>query len=192
MMARPRLPPPPGPSPTRGEGWERGERQAAASTAHVWIAWSGRVSSEMRIGGFTLIELLVVMAMLAIAAAVAVPALRPPAERSVGAASDSLLHVLARARADAAARGVPVRVEVRAGDGAFAVMAETDGGMDTLRAGSLPLPADGRVVGGREGIARIAFDASGRARADRVAVTGDGGRIDVAVDPWSGIARAAR
>ena len=144
-------------------------------------------------GGFTLIELLVVLAMLAIAAAVAVPALRPPAERSAGAAADSLLHVLARARADAAARGTAVRVEVRAGDGAFAVVADGDDGTrDTLRAGSLPLPAGGRIVGGREGAARVAFDAAGRARADRMAVTDERGGIGIVVDAWSGSAHAAR
>ncbi|HSU15692.1 GspH/FimT family pseudopilin [Longimicrobium sp.] len=145
--------------------------------------------------GFTLIELLVVMAMLAIAASVAVPALRPPHERSAGAAADSLLHVLARARADAATRGTPVRVEVRPGDGAFAVTADADdGARDTLRAGTLPLPADGRVVAGRAGgdAARVSFDAAGRARADRIGVADAGGRIDITVDAWSGAAHAAR
>ncbi|HYH83188.1 MAG TPA: GspH/FimT family pseudopilin [Longimicrobium sp.] len=163
---------------TKGEGWGGEDPRSAA----------GRVRS-----GFTLVELLVVLAMLAIAAAVAVPALRPPAERSAGAAADSLLHVLARARADAAARGTTVGVEVRAGDGGFSVIADgDDGGRDTLRAGSLPLPAGGRVIGGRDGEARASFDAAGRARADRMAVTDEGGRIEIIVDPWSGAARAAR
>ena len=175
---RPRHPPTPGPSPTRGEGWGRG-------ALHLDV---GR-----GIRGFTLVELLVVLAMLAIAAAVAVPALRPPAERSAGAAADSLLHVLARARTDAAARGTPVHVEVRAGDGRFAVTADgEDGARDTLRAGSLPLPPGGRASGGRRGTARMSFDASGRARADRVALTDEGGRIEIVVDAWSGAARPAR
>ncbi|HEV7590950.1 MAG TPA: hypothetical protein VGO40_22755, partial [Longimicrobium sp.] len=67
-----------------------------------------------------------------------------------------------------------------------------DGEGDTLRAGSLPLPAGGRVVGGRGEAARVSFDAAGRARADRMAVTDEGGRIAIVVDPWSGDARAAR
>jgi len=143
--------------------------------------------------GFTLMELMVVLAMLAIAAAVAAPALRPPRERSAGAAADSLLHVLARARAGAAARGTLVRVEVRAGDGAWVVAgAAGDGGEDTLAAGELPLPADGRLLAGPAGAARVSFEPAGRARAGHMAVTDPGGRIEIVVDPWSGAARAAR
>jgi len=142
--------------------------------------------------GFTLIELLVVIAMLAIASAVAIPALRPPAERSAAAAADSLRHVLARARADAARRGVPVTVLVRGGDGAFSVTADDGGAGDSLAAGLLPLPPGGRaLVDGRNDVARVTFDETGRARAGRVALADEHARIEVAVDPWSGDARAA-
>jgi hypothetical protein len=134
---------------------------------------------------------------------VAVPALRPPAERSAAAAADSLRHVLARARADAARRGVSVTVLVRGGDGAFSVTARRraagdsswavdDGGEDSLAAGLLPLPAGGRaLVDAQGGVARVTFDATGRARAGRVALADEHARIEIAVDPWSGDARAA-
>jgi general secretion pathway protein H len=191
------------PSPRSSVLGEFLRRGAERKDLRVWeISLLREMLPEMRrpadggadVRGFTLIELLVVMAMLAIAAAVAVPALRPPHERSAGAAADSLLHVLARARADAASRGTPVRVEVRPGDGAFAVTADADdGARDTLRSGTLPLPAGGRVLGGRNGDpARVAFDPAGRARADRIAVADAGGRIGITVDAWSGAARAAR
>jgi prepilin-type N-terminal cleavage/methylation domain-containing protein len=142
--------------------------------------------------GFTLIELVVVLAMLAIAAAVAVPALRPPAERSAGAAADSLRRVLIGARGDAGRRGVPVAVLVRASDATFVTMTlDAAGVADSLAAGSLPVPAGGRVTGSRGGLVRAVFEPTGRARADRVAFVDEGGRVEIGVDPWSGDARTA-
>ncbi|HET6229763.1 MAG TPA: type II secretion system protein [Longimicrobiaceae bacterium] len=142
-------------------------------------------------GGFTLLEMMVVLVMMGIAAAVAAPALRPPAARTVPAAVDSLVRVLARARASAARRGGRVRVEVR--DGAFAVLSDDDEeAADTLASGTLPLPADGRVSAGTGGAASVMFDAVGRARADRIFVAGPDARVAVVLDPWSGSARAIR
>jgi prepilin-type N-terminal cleavage/methylation domain-containing protein len=142
--------------------------------------------------GFTLPELLTVIVVLGIAAAAAIPALRPPAERSAGAAADALRRLYADARGDAAGRGVPVVVELETAGGTFVVRtAPEEGDADTLRRGALPLPPEARLLGGRGGLARAAFDATGRARADLVTVVHGEVRHAVRVDPWTGAARTA-
>ena len=141
--------------------------------------------------GFTLVEVVVVLAMLAITAAVVVPAFRPPAERSAGAAARALREVYANARSQAARRGVAVVVEVRTATGEWRLATDPEDGAPprTLEAGTLPLPAEGRLSGGRGGRARAAFTPLGRARADRVTITEGGVRHEVSVDGWTGTAR---
>lgn len=141
--------------------------------------------------GFTLVEMLVVLTMLAIAGAVAVPAFRAPAERSAGAAARALRTVYADARGEAARRGVTIVVELETATGSWRMIADPDDGTAprTLRAGALPLPAEGRVAGGREGSARASFGATGRARADRVVLSEGEERHEVTVDGWTGAAR---
>ncbi|HEV2146392.1 MAG TPA: hypothetical protein VGR37_03155, partial [Longimicrobiaceae bacterium] len=91
----------------------------------------------------------------------------------------------------ALARGVTVRVGVDLATGA--VVAEAGGeGRDTLWRDTLPLAPGGRLAGGREGWAEAVFGAAGRARADRVLITDEGGRYEVRVDPWTGDAEARR
>ncbi len=141
--------------------------------------------------GFTLVEILVVLMMLAIAAAVTVPAFRPPAERSAGAAARALREVYADARSQAARRGVAVVVEIRTATGEWRLIADPEDGTAprTLEVGTLPLPAEGRLSGGRDGTARAAFTPLGRARADRVTITEGEVRHEVSVDGWTGAAR---
>src|SRR5688572_6189154 len=78
---------------------------AVVAAAPAARRWRGR-------SGFTLVEIVVVLIMLGIAAAVAVPAFRPPAERSAGAAARALRELYADARNQAARRGVAVVVEL--------------------------------------------------------------------------------
>lgn len=138
-------------------------------------------------GGFTLVEVVTVVLVLGIAAAVAFPALRPPRERSAGAAAEALREVYAGARAAAAARGVQVLVVLETATDSFAVFAEPVGGArEVLRAGQLPLPPDGSLLGGREGRAHARFTPLGRARADRVVLVHGDERYEVRVDPWTG------
>ncbi|HEU0301517.1 MAG TPA: prepilin-type N-terminal cleavage/methylation domain-containing protein, partial [Longimicrobium sp.] len=119
--------------------------------------------------GFTLVEVMTVVLVMGIVAAVAVPALRPPREQSAGAAAEALRRVYADARAASAARGVPVVVVLETATDSFAVYAERESGVrELVRAGRLPLPPDGSVLGGREGRAHARFTPLGRARADRV------------------------
>ncbi|HEU4455789.1 MAG TPA: GspH/FimT family protein [Longimicrobium sp.] len=141
--------------------------------------------------GFTLVEIVVVLMMLAIAAAVAVPAFRPPAERSAGAAARALRELYADARNQAARRGVAVVVELTTATGEWRLAADPEDGTAprTLAVGTLPLPAEGRLAGGREGVARAAFSPLGRARADRVTITEGEVRHEVSVDGWTGAAR---
>lgn len=141
--------------------------------------------------GFTLAELLAVLLLVGIAAAVAAPAFRPPGRSAAGAA-EALRGVYAAARDDAAVRGELVTVSLATATGEYAVTAESaDGDVDTLRAGALPLPPEGRIVGERSGAARAVFSPLGRARADRVAIVHGEVRHEISVDAWTGAARTA-
>lgn len=142
--------------------------------------------------GFTLVEVMTVVLVMGIVAAVAVPALRPPDEQGAGVAAEALLGVYAGARGEAAARGVPVRVVLETATDSFAVFAEPEGERPLLlRAGRLPMPADGSLHGGRDGRAQARFTPLGRARADRVTLAGGEGRHEVRVDDWTGEATHA-
>ncbi len=136
-------------------------------------------------------EILAVLIVLAITAAVAVPAFRPPAERSAGAAAGALRELYANARGQAARRGVAVVVEIRTATGEWRLATDPEDGTAprTLQVGALPLPAEGRLSGGRDGTARAAFSPLGRARADRVTITEGEVRHEVWVDRWTGAAR---
>jgi prepilin-type N-terminal cleavage/methylation domain-containing protein len=142
--------------------------------------------------GFTLVEMLTVILILGIVAAVAVPVLRPPRERSAGAAAQALRALYADARMSAASKGWPTTVVVETATDSFAVYAEPEPGLrKVLKMGALPLPADGSILGGHDGLARATFHPGGRARADRVILTAGEVRHEVTVDPWTGAARAA-
>lgn len=142
--------------------------------------------------GFTLVEIMTVMLVMGIAAAVAVPALRPSDEQSAGAAAETLRAVYGEARAASARRGEPVRVELETATDSFAIIAEPEGGARrVLRAGRLPLPEDASIAGGRDGRARARFTPLGRARADRVTLIHGAERRVVEVDEWTGDATDA-
>jgi prepilin-type N-terminal cleavage/methylation domain-containing protein len=138
--------------------------------------------------GFTLTEMLVVLVMMGIAAAGAVPAFRPPAERSAGAAARALRYVYADARGEAARRGTAVVVEVETATGKWRMGTDPVDGTAprTLKVGALPLPAEGRVSGGEGGTARAVFGFTGRARAHAVTIGEGAERHEVRVDGWTG------
>jgi prepilin-type N-terminal cleavage/methylation domain-containing protein len=148
-----------------------------------------RRASVRSTSGFTLAEIVAVVLVIGIVAAVAAPALRRPDERGAGAAADALRRVYAEARGAAARRGEPVHVVLETATDSFAVFAEPEGGARTLlRAGQLPMPAEGTIAGGRDGRAHARFTPLGRARADRVTLAHGDVRMVVDVDDWTGAA----
>ena len=170
-------------SPRRGgtrarEGSPRGPRQVSRARS-PGLAISPRVrctprgprdarrrprsaAARRRTAGFTLVEMLAVVLVMGVAAAVAVPALRPSDEQSAGAAAERCAPSTARRARPAARRGEPVRVELETATDSFAIIAEPEGGArGLLRAGRLPLPEDASIAGGRDGRARARFTPAG-------------------------------
>ena len=104
--------------------------------------------------GVTMLELLVVLVLMAISAALVVPALRPRTEMALalpdGLPPSALDAVIADARRLAVKRGQPLHLRV-ANDGVWAVAPEAGGGV--IR--------DGRVSGALSWIPDITVDAMG-------------------------------
>ncbi len=87
---------------------------------------------------------------------------------------------------------MPTLVLVETATDSFAVFAEPEPGLrKVLKVGTLPLPADGTLLGGRDGFVRAVFQPDGRARADRIVLSAGEVRHVVTVDPWTGAARTA-
>ncbi|HEX2207390.1 MAG TPA: GspH/FimT family pseudopilin, partial [Longimicrobium sp.] len=93
-------------------------------------------------------------------------------------------------RLEAVTRAVPVTVDVDFASGRWSAVAHpADRPADTVDAALLPTSPRTRLAGGDGKAARIAFDALGRARADRLAVSDEEGTQEVVVDAWTGAAR---
>jgi prepilin-type N-terminal cleavage/methylation domain-containing protein len=141
--------------------------------------------------GFTLLELLVVLVIVGMLAAVAVPALR--ARGGAAASAKQLVSFYAVAREVAISRGAPADAVLDLSTGSFFVAAAGRQGAptDTLRRATLPLPEGARLASrtARGRLARVTFDALGRARGDAVVIADASGRHAVVTDPWTGAAR---
>jgi prepilin-type N-terminal cleavage/methylation domain-containing protein len=140
--------------------------------------------------GFTLLELLVVLVIVGMLAAVAVPALRT--RGSAAASAKQLVSFYAEAREVAISRGTSADAVLDLSTGSFFVAAapRAGGPADTLRRAELPLSAGARLASrtARRGLARVTFDALGRAHGDAVVIADAGGRHAVVTDPWTGAA----
>jgi prepilin-type N-terminal cleavage/methylation domain-containing protein len=140
--------------------------------------------------GFTLVELAAALVVLGIAAAVVVPALGRAAPHGAGPAAKEAALEVGRARLAAVTRATPVAFDLDLASGGWVRVALPAGAPpDTMEAGALPLGPGTRLGGGDGAAARVAFDARGRARADRLWAAGADGTFEMEVDPWSGAAR---
>lgn len=141
--------------------------------------------------GFTLVESMVVLLLLGLAAAAVVPDLQALLRPGSLAAAGELADVYVEARTMAADRGrsAIVTLDPRAGtwhvyDGVSGAPEEAvaRGNLLTDRPGTRLVTADG-------GPAVVRFGPGGRARGPAVAAEEDGRRVEVSVDPWTGVVR---
>lgn len=133
--------------------------------------------------GMTLMEVVVVLAILGIGVVVVVPAVQEiravsPVERS----SQQLQSLLQGARRTAAERSVAVTVTIDPASGRYWINA---GPGDSIRSGVLALGPGMSLAGGQFRV-RFAFDPTGPASGDPLALEGHGVRLPLQVDRWSG------
>lgn len=132
--------------------------------------------------GFTLVEIVVVLALLALSAAVAVPAYTAVAARSsTHEAASQITALLERARSRALARGSDAQLTIDT-QRARVWQAEPDSTF------VLDLPADCHLDGDKARL-HVRFAADGSAAADAIVVRCDGGTAAVAADAWTGATR---
>jgi general secretion pathway protein H len=136
-------------------------------------------------GGFTLVEVVVVLAILAVAAAVSVPALLARAEEPPIDAATRHFEMLFRLARDSALRSAaPVTVVI---DSATARVWLTARGVaaDPPEGTVLELPPGVRVQLGAAR-ARFRFDAGGGAMGDSITLRGATETRRLTLDPWRG------
>jgi general secretion pathway protein H len=139
--------------------------------------------------GFTLMEVVVVLLVLGIAAGAAVPAFRGAgAETPVDASTREVLTLLRSARRLAVDRTTSVTLMLEPATGRYWVSTTAS---DSLRADSLSLPPGTRLVAAAPRV-RFAFERDGSASGEPIAVEGEGRRVPILLDRWSGDVRAAR
>jgi type II secretion system protein H len=136
--------------------------------------------------GFSLVEIVVVLAILGIAAAAVLPALRATTRaEGVAAAAADMARLLRAGRAAALARAVPVTVTFVPTSRRYLVEAERDDTAATLAEGTLPVRTD-LTVAATDRPMRVTFDPYGVAKPDSLTWTGPDGLAVVGVAPWSG------
>jgi type II secretion system protein H len=143
--------------------------------------------------GFTLVEMMVVIAILAVMAAVSVPAIRDlraidPLDQGASVA----ITLLARVRQTAVERATPVRVVVDPVGLRYWVRAlRTGAAPDSVIADTLMLPAD-VTLDATTARLTITFSPAGEARGDALVLRWRGRAAAVVADPWTGDAHVAQ
>lgn len=137
---------------------------------------SGR--SGFRVYGFALVELLVALAVLAVMAGAAVPALGVWLDREPGPAEE-VVALLRSARAEALTTGRPVALAIDAGTGRW--LSERDG----------RLPVEGRLRLGEATVEgpdrlRLRLAPTGGVAGGVIAIRESGAIRVVRADPWTG------
>lgn len=141
---------------------------------------------RLRRRGFTLIEVVVVITLLAIVAAVTVPALGrlEPADDRDRAVRD-LMRLLRSARATALDRGSATTLLLDPGRQAWWLDLDSAGTTIRVIEGSLSFPEGVKVSGDQPRLA-FRFYANGRSMADSFFVSSRAGGARIRVDPWNG------
>ena len=137
--------------------------------------------------GFTLFEMAIVLAIMALSAALVVPALARLGQKEPQAAN-GLLKVLHDARKLAIDHNVMVALRIDPLTGHF--RADTSGvnGMGEYAVGTIPLDVTETMVTDQPRLQFI-FRPTGAVFADTVLVRGQGSTVLVSLDTWSGVAR---
>ena len=102
------------------------EKRAARGTAPTFPAATDRVTARRKASGFTLIEIIVVVAIIAVAAAVALPSINAGArQREIRRTLQGFVSALRRASSIAVFRRQPVELRILAKEGAYTVVVPT-------------------------------------------------------------------
>ena len=135
--------------------------------------------------GFTLWELTIVMAIMAVAAMLAAPALTSFGNEQPPGAADKLVSLLKAARQTAITRNTMVTVRIDPANFAFEVDTTSTAGSGVLTTGKLDLDPSQSLVTDVPRLQYI-FNPTGATFADTVIVRGGDKPLWVGVDAWSG------
>jgi len=147
-----------------------------------------------RQGGHTLWEMLLVLALLGAVTAIVAPAVGTRAQAKldgVTLATAEVVSVLAQARSMALERGTSVDVMFDPRAARVWIIGGDRGDRRILATTTLRL-APGTVLTANEPRVRFTFHPAGTADGGPVVISGMGGGQRVTVDPWSGVADAAK
>jgi prepilin-type N-terminal cleavage/methylation domain-containing protein len=139
--------------------------------------------------GFTLLEVGLVLAILAIATALAVPAVTRLGVDKPATNADALLGLLHDSRKEAIDRNVTATLLLDPLTGRFQLDTTGLSGSGTRASGSIQLGINATLSTDLARL-RYTFRPTGAASGDTVLVRGGSRTMLVSVDPWSGVARA--
>lgn len=135
--------------------------------------------------GFTLWELTIVMAIMAVAAMLAAPALVSFGNDQPAGAADKLVALLKAARQTAITQNTMVTVRIDPVNFAFEVDTTSTAGSGVMATGKLDLDPSQSLITGVPRLQYI-FNPTGATFADTVIVRGGDKPLWVGVDAWSG------
>ena len=139
-----------------------------------------------RLAGFTLLEVVVVITLLAVVAAVTVPALRTMEPRDdLDRATRDVVRLLRAARSTALDRGSGVTLLLDPGRAAWWIDRDSAGMAVRVAEGTFDFPEQVSLSGQTERLV-FRFEPTGRTDADSFFVRSSNGSARIRVDPWNG------